>query len=239
MLPVFEFLRNIFFCAGYLSTGEKSFPKPLTPAKESALIQAYETGDENAREQLIVHNLRLVAHIAKKYAKTNADLDDYISIGTIGLVKGINTFRTDKGKLSTYISKCIENEILMYLRSLKKTQCEVSLGEPIGEDKEGNQISFLDILSCDESEISDQVSVKMQIETLSDILLKVLSPRELFVLRLRYGLFGNDVLPQRVIAERLGISRSYVSRIEKKALSKLKKNLSNTQNTVKKEKTVL
>ena len=234
MLPVFEFLRDILFCAGYLSGGEKSFPKQLSPEEENRLLEKYTAGDESAREQLIVHNLRLVAHIAKKYARNSADADDFISIGTIGLIKGINTFRTDKGKLSTYISKCIENEILMYLRSAKKTQCEVSLGESLGEDKEGNQLSFLDILCTDENEVSDQVTFRMQVESLSRILTKVLTPREFLVIRLRYGLCGSEVLPQRVIAERLGISRSYISRIEKRALEKLKKNLLNQQNTVKK-----
>ena len=239
MLPIFEFLRDIFFCAGYLSSGEKSFPRQLSAEEESKLLEKFTKGDESAREQLIEHNLRLVAHIAKKYAKNSAETDDYISIGTIGLIKGVNTFRTDKGKLSAYISRCIENEILMYLRSAKKNQCEVSLGEPIGEDKEGNQLSFLDILCTDENEVADQVSVKLQLEALSDILTKVLTPRELLVIRLRYGLFGSDVLPQRVIAERMGISRSYISRIEKKALQKLKKNLMNPHNTVKKRKTVI
>lgn len=231
MLPIFEFLKDIIFCAGYLSSGDKSFPKQLSPAEETRLLTQYAAGDDHARELLIEHNLRLVAHIAKKYAKNSSDLDDFISIGTIGLMKGVQTFRTDKGKLSTYISKCVENEILMYLRTAKKTRCEISLGEPIGEDKEGNQISFLDILSSGECEIPDQISLKMQVESLSQILAKTLTPRELFVIRLRYGLCGSDTLPQRAIAEKLGISRSYISRIEKRALMKLKKSLSGAQNS--------
>jgi len=212
MLPIFEFLKDIFFCAGYLSRSGNTFPPQLSAAMEQELIEKYQKGDDSAREALIEHNLRLVAHISKKYAKTNADLDDFISIGTVGLIKGINTFQTDKGKLSTYISRCVENEILMYLRSIKKNSCEISLGEPLGEDKEGNQISFLDILSTDENEVCDQVSVQLQVDQLNSILRSSLSPRELLIIELRYGLFGADILPQRMIAEKLGISRSYVSR---------------------------
>lgn len=212
MLPIFEFLKDIFFCAGYLSQGGNSFPAQLSAKEEEDLIRKYQSGDKSARESLIEHNLRLVAHIAKKYAKNNNDLDDFISIGTIGLIKGINTFRLEKGKLSTYISRCVENEILMYLRSIRKSTCEVSLGEPLGEDREGNQISFLDILSTDENEICDQVGMQMQVDILKSILKSSLTPRELLIIELRYGLCGKDILPQRLIAERLGISRSYVSR---------------------------
>ena len=224
MLPIFEFIKDIIFCAGYLSRSSSFLPQ-LSQAEEQETILRFQNGDNSAREALIKHNLRLVAHIAKKYARNNADFDDFISIGTIGLIKGINTFRTDKGKLSTYISRCVENEILMYLRSVRKNSCEVSLGEPLGEDKEGNRISFLDILSTDENEVCDHISTQLQVEQLNSILHSSLTPRELLIIQMRYGLFGSDVLPQRMIAEKLGISRSYVSRIEKRALSKLKKNL--------------
>ena len=232
MLPIFEFLKDIFFCAGYLSRST-AFPPQLSPQEEDALILRYQQGDEDARQSLIEHNLRLVAHISKKYAKNNADLDDFISIGTIGLIKGINTFRTDKGRLSAYISRCVENEILMYLRSIRKCSCEFSLGESLGEDKEGNQLSLFDILSTDENEVCDQVSSRMQVDQLNSVLRSSLTPRELLIIELRYGLFGNDIMPQRLIAEKLGISRSYVSRIEKRALNKLKKSLENSENSAK------
>ena len=224
MLPILEFLKGIFFCAGYLSGG-KSFPKQLSPEEENKLLLRHMQGDEQARHKLIEHNLRLVAHIAKKFAKTNTDTDDYISIGTVGLIKGINTFRIEKGKLATYISKCVENEILMYLRSAKKNTAEISLSDSIGEDSDGNKISLLDILASEEEDIDFKVTTSMQIEKLNELLAKTLTPRERVVIELRYGLCGKDILPQRLIARQLNISRSYVSRIEKKALLKLKRQL--------------
>lgn len=225
MLAIFEFLRDIFFFSGYLSNHSQAFPQPLSPQKEAEYIARYMEGDMQARDKLIEHNLRLVAHIAKKYTKAGADGDDFISIGTIGLIKGINTFHTEKGKLVTYISKCIENEILMFLRAGKKNALEVSLGESVREDKEGNKISLLDILGADQALVEDQVALKLQIERLHAILDKVLTRRERVVIDLRYGLSGQAILPQREIAEKLGISRSYISRIEKKALAKLNREL--------------
>jgi len=223
-MNIFEFLRAIFFYSGYLRNPSGSFPKPLSPAKEKEYIRRYMEGDEKAREILIEHNLRLVAHIAKKYSNAGADGDDFISIGTIGLIKGINTFNTEKGtQLVTYIARCIENEILMFLRADKKNASEVSLGESIGEDKEGNRISLLDIISTNEVSVDDQVELKLQSEKLRRIIGKVLNNRERVVIDLRYGLSGGEILPQREIAKILGISRSYVSRIQKRALAKLNK----------------
>ena len=223
-MHIFEFLKEIFFYSGYLNSNPHSFPKPLSPSKEKEYIRRYMEGDEKAREVLIEHNLRLVAHIAKKYSNANVDNDDFISVGTIGLIKGINTFNVDKGtQLVTYIARCIENEILMFLRADKKNNAEVSLGESIGEDKEGNKISLLDVISTDESSVDDQVELRMQSEKLYGILSKALTKRERVVIDLRYGLSGGEILPQREIARILGISRSYVSRIQKRALAKLHK----------------
>ncbi len=225
MLDILEFLKDLFMFGGYLADGSDAFPGPLTPEEEADCIKRMADGDPAAREALIEHNLRLVAHIAKKYARGSADMSDYISIGTIGLIKGVNTFDTEKGRLTAYISRCAENEILMFLRSAKRTASEVSLSDPIGEDSDGNQISFLDILPSPDAEIDDQISLKLQAEQLREVFADTLTPRERLVIELRYGLRG-DILPQRVIAERLNISRSYVSRIEKKALRKLEKRLS-------------
>ena len=224
MTNIFEFLKDLIFFGGYINNKKEAFLQPLSAQKEAECIQQLMHGDEKARELLIEHNLRLVAHIAKKYAKTTTDTEDFISIGTIGLIKGINTFDMGKGKLATYISKCVENEILMYLRSAKKTALEISLSDPIGEDNEGNQIAFLDILASDDRDIDDCVALKLQAKKMLALFDEVLTPRERIVIELRYGLNG-DILPQRIIADRLGISRSYISRIEKTALNKLRKRL--------------
>ena len=224
MMGILELIKDLIFFGGYLNGSKDAFLQPLSPEKEAECILRLEQGDDEARTLLIEHNLRLVAHIAKKYAKNAADTEDFISIGTIGLIKGINTFNNSKGKLATYISKCAENEILMYLRSSKKTASEVSLSDPIGEDSDGNSIAFLDILASEEQSVDERVSLKIQAKKLMDILDTTLTSRERLVIELRYGLRG-DILPQRVIAQRLGISRSYVSRIEKTALKKLKKKL--------------
>ena len=226
-MQIFEFLREIFFYSGYFGSNTKSFPKPLSQEEERKYIELYMKGDEHAREVLIEHNLRLVAHIAKKFASNgSAAIEDYISIGTIGLIKGVNTFNLEKGRqLVTYIARCIENEILMYLRAGKKSSGEIFLAESIGEDKEGNTLSLIDVIGADEHSVDEQVETKIETEKLKGILSKTLTERELLVIQMRYGIGGKQVLPQREIAKRLGISRSYVSRIEKKALGKLNREL--------------
>lgn len=224
-MDIFEFLRRIFFFGGYLA-GSKAFPKPLSAAEERRCIERLEQGDGEARDTLIEHNLRLVAHIAKKYASSGGEMDDYISIGTIGLIKGVDTFDRSKGsQLVTYISRCIENEVLMFLRSEKKRAGEMHLIDSIGEDKDGNALSLMDILCTRQDDVEEQVNTKLQWEKVCEIIGDTLNAREQSVINMRYGLAGEKILPQREIAKRLGISRSYISRIEKKALLKLQKAL--------------
>lgn len=202
----------------------KTFKKPLTSAEEREYLKLLKEGDQTARDILIEHNMRLVAHIIKKYAFTDKEMDDLLSIGTIGLIKAVNTFNPDRGnKLSSYAAKCIDNEILMLLRSEKKRNREVSLYEPIGTDKEGNEINLMDVIEMDEREISEMVAMKEDLKKLYEAYESCLSDKEKKVIRFRYGLFGNDEYTQREIAKALGISRSYVSRIEKGALAKMKK----------------
>ena len=201
----------------------KTFLKPLTTQEETFYLRKCRQGDKAARDVLIERNLRLVAHIVKKYQGVDEDLDDLISIGTIGLIKSINTFNPEKNiKLATYASRCIENELLMMLRSRKKFSREVSLYEPIGTDKEGNEIHLLDIVEANEQDITDQCIHKERILQLYGCLREVLSPLEYEVIKYRYGLFGEKELTQRALGKRLGISRSYVSRIEKNAVLKLR-----------------
>ena len=201
----------------------KTFQKPLTPAQERFYLQQYQEGNEEAKKILIERNLRLVAHIVKKYQSGEEDLDDLISIGTIGLIKAISTFDISKStRLSTYAARCIDNELLMLLRSKKKSSKEVSLYEPIGTDKEGNEISLLDVIETEPVDVVKNYSLKQDIDLLYQLLPKVLSPREQKIITLRYGLYGERELTQREIAKRLNISRSYVSRIEKNALLKLR-----------------
>lgn len=203
-----------------------SFPKPLTLTEEEHYISLYESGDEDAKDVLIERNLRLVAHIAKKYTGTGFPADDLISIGTIGLIKAVNTYSSKKAtRLATYAAKCIENEILMSIRSTKKNKAEVSLSVPIGTDKDGNEISFNDILGTDPDAILDDISLKIQVGKLLQAINTVLTPREKTVVLNRYGIFGHKPRTQREVAALLGISRSYVSRIEKKALLKLRDEL--------------
>ena len=200
-----------------------SFPSPLSEKEEQALIGRLADGDSEAKTMLIEHNLRLVAHIAKKYAGPGACQDDLISIGTIGLIKAVGTYSGRKStRLATYAAKCIENEILMSIRSSKRIRQEVSLSLPIGIDKDGNVISFNDILGTDTDEIVDSIDLKIQISRLREAISSCLSRREQAVITARYGLDGREPRPQREIASCLGISRSYVSRIEKKALEKLR-----------------
>ena len=189
-------------------------------------LDKFMAGDEEARNILIERNLRLVAHVCKKYNGSNVDNDDLISIGTIGLIKGLNSFKKDKGvRLATYASKCIDNEILMYLRNIKKIGAEVPLNEPIGKDKDDNEISLIDILENDERNIEDEIDLKMKIKKMYSKIKEVLKGRERTIIELRFGLDGDKPKTQNQIAQMLGISRSYVSRIETKAIGKLAKEM--------------
>jgi len=210
------------FLVGHISL-RSSYPKPLSREEEKAEIEKYFSGDEKAKEKLIVHNMRLVAHIAKKYVSNGYDIDDLISIGTIGLIKAVNSYQRGKSTyLATYASRCIENEILMHLRSTKKQKNEVSLSEPIGTDKEGNDITLIDILASNELDVIDDVDTKMQVTEMLNKMDKLLDEREKKILILRYGIGGGTPLAQREVADKLGISRSYVSRLEKAAIAKIR-----------------
>ncbi|MDD6648300.1 MAG: RNA polymerase sporulation sigma factor SigK [Firmicutes bacterium] len=200
-----------------------SFPKPLSDKEEKYYIEQYENGDEEAKKILIERNLRLVAHIAKKYSSQSHTMDDFISIGTIGLIKAVNTYRSSRSvRLATYAAKCIENEILMSIRASKKNSSEVSLNVSIGTDKDGNEISLNDILGTEPDAVADDISLKIQVQQMINTMNKVLSERERLVLIHRYGILGRVPRTQREVAAILGISRSYVSRIEKKALEKMR-----------------
>lgn len=213
-------IRSLMALMGYLSNGS-AFPQPLSPEEEERYMKRMRAGDEQARNILIEHNLRLVAHIVKKFDTTGEDVDDLISIGTIGLIKGVKTFDPTKGaRLATYAARCIENEILMHLRSTRKTRGEVFLQEPIGADRDGNEITLMDVLQDEGEPVADLIDQKFQAGRLREKLAK-LGGRERKVLELRYGLFNGERKTQREIAKMLGISRSYVSRIEKRAVSKL------------------
>jgi len=199
-----------------------SFPKPLSEKEEEEKIRLACEGDEEAKRLLIEHNLRLVAHIAKKYAGGGADTDDLVSVGTIGLMKAVSTFRPEVGRLTTYASRCIENEILMLLRASKKLKSNISFNEPIGADKDGNSILVSDLLGTDPNALSDEAEIRIESRRALALIPKLLTPREQKVVCLRYGLIGGAPKPQHAVAKLLGISRSYVSRIEKKALEKLR-----------------
>ena len=204
----------------------KTFSQPLSAEEEAYYIKALQSSDSReaaeAREVLIERNLRLVAHIAKKYQNAEEDMEDLISIGTIGLIKAVSSFDAGKGKLSTYASRCIDNELLMLLRSKKKSSREVSLFEPIGTDKEGNELNLLDIMEHEQEDITEQMELYDNTKKLAKLLKEVLSDREREIIYLRYGLVTGTEVTQRQIGEALHISRSYVSRIEKKALLKLR-----------------
>ena len=203
--------------------GAGSFPPPLSVEREAELLEKSRNGDDDARNELIEHNLRLVAHIVKKYYNTGADQDDMISIGTIGLIKAVSTFNADKGiHLATYASRCIENEILMFFRNQKKTAQDVFISDPIDTDKDGNTLTLIDVIA-DKSDIADEIDTKIKVEKLRVILPVCLTERERLIIEMRYGLCGREELTQREIAKKLNISRSYVSRIEKSALEKLRK----------------
>lgn len=214
-------LSNLLYLALHIE-GSGAFPKPLSFEKEQEFFKLKEQGDMAARNKLIEHNLRLVAHISKKYYSTTNDQDDLISIGTIGLIKAVNTFSYEKGtKFATYAARCIENEILMHFRNVKKSACEVYISEPVEGDGEGNFITLLDVFS-DEDSIIDGIDLKMKVEKLYNYIENHLEMREKEIIKLRYGLGGIQPLTQREIAKKLNISRSYVSRIEKKALLSLR-----------------
>ena len=212
-------LRELFFMLGYVKS-PSNFPKPLDPGQEEALIQKMVQGDQEAKQKLIEHNLRLVVHIAKKYAQ-NRDMDDLVSCGTIGLIKGVSTYDPAKGvQLVTYASRCIQNEILMRIRSEKKERREISLSEPIGADSEGNELTLLDILYTQEESVDETVIRNTRLSRIRNLVAK-LEPRQSTIMTLRYGLEDGNAMTQNEVAEVLGISRSYVSRIEKKAMQKL------------------
>ena len=201
----------------------QSFPQPPSAAQETIYLRQYQNGDMHARDILIERNLRLVAHIVKKYMNSGKETDEMISVGIVGLVKAVNTYNFEKGsRLATYAARCIDNELLMLMRGDRKLSREVSLYDPIGTDKEGNEITLLSILEHEDEDIIDQLDKKQSLRKLSKILSKVLTPREYFVVIRRYGLYGHHETTQRELAEQLNISRSYVSRIEKKALEKLR-----------------
>lgn len=216
-------LKNLIIFSSYM-TEKSSFPKPLSKEKEQEYLLLSANGDKEAKEILVKHNLRLVAHIAKKYANYG-DNDELISIGSIGLIKAIESFKSDKGtSLATYASRCIENEILMTMRTSKKHRSNVSLNEPIGVDKDGNELVIMDMLESDKNVIED-VENSIMMEKLSAITKSVLDEREYQIIKLRYGLENTGALTQREVAKKFNISRSYVSRIEKKALEKIKKSV--------------
>lgn len=218
-------ISSVTLLLSYISSNS-SFPKPLSAKDEQFYIERYKNGDMAARDVLIEHNLRLVAHIAKKYSNSNEDNEDIISIGTIGLIKGITSFDPSKGtRLATYAARCVDNEILMLMRAQKKTQGDVSLSETIGVDKEGNQIMLIDILKSDTADIFDKINTDIQVRQLYENIKSELDERERKVIILRYGIGGTKAYTQREVAKLLNISRSYVSRIEKKAVGKLGKGI--------------
>ncbi len=221
----FSFLKVAVFGVAYIQ-GSNLFPEPLSSEEEKNCLERLKLGDDEARNLLIERNLRLVAHVCKKYSNSNVDQDDLISIGTIGLIKGINSFNVDKGsKLSTYVSRCIQNEVLMHLRSTKKLNAEVYLNEPIGKDKDDNVITLQEVLENDDKNIEDVVDTKFKIKNLYNKMKEILKDREKTILELRFGLNGAKPKTQNEIADMMGISRSYVSRIETKAIGKLSKEL--------------
>ncbi len=224
-------LQSATLLLSYIANGN-SFPKPLSAAEERECLLRFAKGDMEARNTLIEHNLRLVAHIAKKYTGCGQEHEELLSIGTIGLIKGISSFNPDKGtRLATYAARCVENEILMLFRAKKKEQGDVSLNESIGTDKEGNQIMLIDVMSDEGEDVFDSIHTEVEIKQLYQNIREELDPREQEVIILRYGLIDGHSLPQREIAKKLNISRSYVSRIEKKAVKKLRKGICDLHNS--------
>ena len=222
MLEFINFLGQYIFTFILHICGNGKFPKPLSEETEKEYLLKSKNGDIKARNILVEHNLRLVAHIIKKYYAVNVDQDDLVSIGTIGLIKAINTFDMDKNiKLSSYASRCIENEILMHFRNLKKSSQNVSLEDAVDIDKDGNTLKLMDLLSIDD-DFADNLDKKLNLQKINKYLTETLTKRELQIINLRYGLNGSKPLTQREVSSIMNISRSYVSRIEKKALEKLK-----------------
>lgn len=224
-------LQSATLLLSYIANGN-SFPKPLSAKEERECLLRFANGDIEARNTLIEHNLRLVAHIAKKYTGCGQEHEELLSIGTIGLIKGISSFDPNKGtRLATYAARCVENEILMLFRAKKKEQGDVSLNESIGTDKEGNQIMLIDVMSDEGEDVFDSIHTEVEIKQLYQNIREELDPREQEVIILRYGLIDGHSLPQREIAKKLNISRSYVSRIEKKAVKKLRKGICDLHNS--------
>lgn len=222
-LAIAAVIKGSLLLFGYLNN--QVFPQPLDAEEEKHYLDELNDGSEEARNRLIEHNLRLVAHVVRKYESSGEEMEDLISIGIIGLIKAIKTYNHERGvRLATYAARCIENEVLMHLRNIKKLKQEVSIYDPIGYDKEGNEISLIDILTSD-SEIIEQIDARLQEEKVKNNL-GVLNRRERQVIEMRYGIFSGLKETQRDIAKKLGISRSYVSRIEKRAVSKLMKEIS-------------
>lgn len=221
---LFTFLSKIFFFTSYVNN-KGTFPKPLSQDEERKYLERYKKGDAEAKDILIRHNLRLVAHIVKKFNNA-AEVDDMISVGSIGLIKAINTYSHDKGtQLATYAAKCIENEILMYIRANKKHRTNLSLADTVGIDREGNEITLMDLLFIKEDSVVDQVENNILLDKIMDIIKQVLDKREYMIIKMRYSLGDQKSMTQREVASKLGISRSYISRIEKKALAKIRNEL--------------
>jgi len=224
MLKIIQFIKMLFFrVRGCFYLGATDIlPEPLSKEEEDYYVECMEKGDLSARDKLIEHNLRLVVFLSKKYENTGVDLEDLVSIGSIGLIKGINTFRSGKNiKLATYASRCIDNEILMYLRKNKKIKCEVSIDQALSYDGDGNELHLEDVIGTDKNEVPHQIE-EMDDRTLMVQEILSLRPRDREIMILRYGLLGNDEYTQKEVAEKLGISQSYISRIEKKVIRRLK-----------------
>lgn len=226
------FLKKLFGISdgvNYLSGGE-ALPKPLLPAEEEVALTSLSSGDDEAKNLLIEHNLRLVVYIARKFDNTGVELDDLVSIGTIGLIKAINSYNADKKiKLATFASRCIENEILMYLRRIAKTRGEVSFDEPLNVDREGNELLLADVLGTEADIATKEIELSCERQILREALQK-LNPREKQIMILRFGLSGGEELTQKEVADLLGISQSYISRLEKKIVLKLKKEIKKAEN---------
>mgnify|MGYP001623889649 FL=1 len=222
---ILEIVSKFFGLFGYISN-DKLYPEPLSKTEEEYYLRQYFNGDKEARDKLIEHNLRLVVHIAKKYTTNEQELEDFTSIGTIGLIKAIDSFKDNKGfKISTYASRCIENEILMYIRTSKKQKAEISMNQVIGTDKDGNDMELIDTLVLKEKDAVDDIHDKTVLKQVLEFIDKKLNKREKYIMNKRYGLDGSNSMTQQELADELGISRSYVSRIETKVQKMLKKNI--------------